>query len=107
MDMVDKKMADSISALRQYIAKDKEHMGRHNARILVHANKKDCSSGIRIVCVTIQNDWGQVIVENLHTIYSSCSNIFTTTDSYFSFISGTLCIKTIDALGEEINIDIT
>ena len=105
--MTDKKTADSISALKQYIAKGEKHMDRHNASILVHTNKRDCNPGIRMVCVTIQNDWGQVIVENLHTIYSSCSNIFTTTNSYFSFISGTLCIKTIDALGEEINIDIT
>lgn len=99
--------SESIFAIKQYIAKEPENMKFHYANILVHANKKDHGPGMRRLNVCINEDEGKVIIEDLHTIFGGCSNIFTTKDSSFVFVTNTLCIKTNDAINGEISINIT
>lgn len=105
--MENNKRIASISALKQYLEKNKQNMDRHTARILIHANKKDYGFGMRTVYVNIKENYGEVIIENLETLCDNCSNIFTTSNSDFSLISGTLSIKTKTILGEKIIVNIT
>ncbi len=97
---------ESILALKRYVASNELHAERHKATILIHANRKDYGPGFLAVSVTVNGDVGQIIIEDLHTVYS-CSNTFTTKDSSFSFIANTLCVKTKDAIQGEISINIT
>lgn len=105
--MNDKMTVESISAIKQYIAKSEQNVGRHKANVLVHANRKDYCPGTRVVYATVNGEVGQVIIEDLHTICSCCSDTFTTKESSFSFVSGTLRIKAKDSLVGEISINIT
>ena len=105
--MIDKNVAESISAIKQYISKSEQNANRQRTNILVHADKKDCGQGIRIVCIFVEEYFGKVIIEELHTLCGSCSNTFTTKDSRFSFVVGTLCINAEDPLGDKISINIT
>lgn len=105
--MRNKETTESISAIKKYIEKNEQNVGRHLATILVYAERKDFGPGTRFVFANVEKDIGQVIIEELHTIYGGCTNLFTTQDSSFSFINGTLCIKTKNTFGNEISIDIT
>ena len=107
MDIKTNNATESILALKRYVASNELHTERHKATILIHANRKDYGPGFLVVSVTVNGEVGQIIIEDLHTVYGSCSNIFTTTDSSFTFISNTLCIKRNNALAEEISINIT
>jgi hypothetical protein len=75
--------------------------------ILVRANRKDYGPGFLVASVTATGEVGQIIIEDLHTVYGNCSNTFTTKDSSFSFIANTLCVRTKDAIQGEISINIT
>jgi len=105
--MIDKNIAESISAIKQYISKSEQNVDRHRANILIHADKKDYGPGIRIVFTSVEEDFGKVIIEELHTLCGSCSNTFTTKDSRFYYVAGTLCINTEGSLGGKISINIT
>ena len=105
--MINKNVAESISAIKQYISKSEQNADRHKANILIHANKKDYGPGTRVVSISVEGDFGKVIIEELHTLYGSCSDTFTTKDSRFSFVAGTLCINAEDPLGGKISINIT
>ena len=107
MDIKTNISTESISALKQYIASSELKTKRHKATILIHANGKDYGPGFLVVSVTATEEVGQIIIENLHTVYGSCSNTFTTKDSYFSFIANTLCVKTKDTIQGKISINIT
>lgn len=102
-----KEIADSVSALKQYIAKDERHAYRHIANVLIHANKKDHLGGTKWVYVEVNENGGQVVIENSHTVYIDCPDSFATQDSVFTIIQGTLCIKAKDNMGNEISVDIT
>lgn len=101
------KIEEYISSINKYIAKDEKNVNRHEANILVHANKKDYGPVTRMIYVTVIGDVGKVIIEDLYSICNICSNTFTTHDSAFSFVAGTLCIKTKDELFGEISINIS
>ena len=73
--------------------------------MLVHKNRKDYGPAKLMVCVNCEV--GQVIVEDLNNICNSCSEIFTTENSSFSFIAGTLRIKVNDSFFGDITINIT
>lgn len=105
--MCDKKMTESLSAIKQYIFKNEQNEYRHKANILIGTNKKDHGLGTRWVNVFIEGNLGQVIIEEIHTLCSCCSNTFTTQNSYFTFVSNTLCINYKDPIFGEININIT
>lgn len=105
--MFNTKVAESVSAIKQYIEKNKQNVGRHKANVLVYADGKDHGPATLFVFANIEKENGQVIIEDLHTIYGGCTNTFTTKDSLFLFVNGTLCIKSSDALGGEISIDVT
>ena len=100
-------LSQSIVALKQYIIKHEISDGRHKASLCIYANRKECGPVKRMVYVTAEEDFGKVIIEKLHTICSICSNTFTTNDSTFSLINGTLCIKNNDKLFGEISINIS
>lgn len=100
-------LVKSICAIKQYASKNSRSLNRHKANILVYANRKDHGPGIRMISVTANENFGQVIIEDLHTLYECFSNIFTTNNSSFVFVSNTLCIKTNDPINGEINICIT
>ena len=102
-----KEIENSIFALEQYIAKDVRRADIHKAWVLVHVNGKDYPPGMRTVCVSVNGNVGQVIIEDLHTIYGDCLNAFTAQDSIFTIFSNTLCIKATDRFGKEISINIT
>lgn len=104
MDIKTNILTESILALKRYVASNELHAERHKATILIHANRKDYGPGFLGVSVTVNGDIGQIIIEDLHTVYGSCSNTFTTN---FSFIANTLCVKTKDAIQGEISINIT
>lgn len=76
--MSDKKTAESLSAIKQYISKSEQNADRHKANTLVHVNRKDYGFGVRMVSITVKGDFGRVIIEDLHTLYNGCSNTFTT-----------------------------
>lgn len=97
----------SIQAITQYIAKDNKKAERHRANIIIHTNGRDYGPGIRTVSATVTAKTGQVIIENLHTIYGGCSNILTTENAIFTLVSNTLCIKTSNTIGGDISINIT
>lgn len=101
------KTKEHIYAIKQYIAKCEQNAYRHEANVLVRHNKKDYNPQKLIVRVTEDGNIGEIIIEDLHTICSCCSNTFTTLNSSFSFIAGTLCIKTKDKLFGEIHINIS
>lgn len=105
--MRNNKTVESISAIKKYIEKNEQNIGRHEANILVCAERKDLGPGMRFVFAKVQEGSGQVIIEDLRTIYDRCTNIFTTQDSSFSFTRGTLSIKTQNTFGSEISIDVT
>ncbi len=105
--MINTETAKSISAIKQYIEKNKQDVGRHKANVLVYAERKDRGPASRFISASVEKDIGQVIIEDLNTIYGGCTNTFTTQDSSFSFINGTLCIKAKDSFGSEISIDVT
>ena len=105
--MNNKNAVESFSALMQYISKNEQNAYRHKANVLVHSNRKDYGPGTREVSIFVEENFGQVIIEELHTIYSCCSNTFTTNNSSFSFVSGTLQIKSKDSLLGYISISIT
>lgn len=107
MDIKTNITTESISALKQYVASNELNIKRHKATILVHANRKDYGPVFLVVSVTVNGDVGQIIIEDLHTVYGSCSNTFTTKDSSFSFVANTLCIKTNDTISGRISINIT
>ncbi|MBQ7296462.1 MAG: hypothetical protein IJW86_09810 [Clostridia bacterium] len=107
MDIKTNISTESISALKQYIASNELKTKRHRATILIHSNGKDYGPGFLVVNVTVNGDVGQIIIEDLHTIYGDCSNTFTTKDSSFSFVSNTLCIKINDSIFGKISINIT
>lgn len=107
MDIKTNISTESISALKQYIASNELKTKRHRAIILIHANGKDYGPGFLVVSVTVNGKVGQIIIEDLHTVYGSCSNTFSTKDSSFSFIANTLFVKTNDAIQGEISINIT
>ena len=91
----------------QDVEKNKQNVGRHKANVLVHAERRDHGLAMRFIFVSVEEDVGQVIIEDLHTIYSDCTNTFTTQNSSFSFVNGTLCIKTKNTFGNGISIDVT
>lgn len=99
--------AASIWAVEQYIALKPENCNRHQAYVCVCANGKDCSSGVRAVSANIGRDTAEITIEDLHTIYGGCSNRFTAKDSSFSLICKTLQIKSENALGCTITVEIT
>lgn len=99
--------AESISAIKQYIEKNKQDVRRHKANVLVYAERKDHGPATRFIFASIEKDIGQIIIEDLHTVYGGCTNTFTTQDSSFSFINGTLCIRTKNSFGSEMSIDVT
>ena len=105
--MINIETAESISAISQYIEKNKHNVGRHKANVLVYAERKDHGPATRFISASVEKDIGQVIIEDLNTIYGGCTNTFTTQDSSFSFINGTLCIRTKNSIGSEISIDVT
>lgn len=105
--MINEETAESISAIEQYIAKNKTNVDRHEANVLVHAEGKDHGCGKRFVFATVHQGVGKVTIEDLNTIYSNCTNIFSTQNAIFTFLAGTLCIKTKDVLGVEISINIS
>jgi hypothetical protein len=105
--MMDEKTTDSVFAIKQYIAKNKSNADRHEANVLVHAERKDFGWGKRFVSATVNQDIGQVIIEDLFTIYGSCTNIFTTQNAIFTYCAGTLRIKAKNAVGVDISINIT
>lgn len=107
IDMINQESTKSIIAIKQYIEKNKQNVERHKANVLVYAERKDRGPATRFIFANVEKDIGQVIIEDLHTIYGGCTNIFTTQDSSFSFINGTLCIKTKNSFGSEISIDVT
>lgn len=98
---------ESILALKRYVASNELHTERHKATILIHANRKDYGPGFLVVSVTVNGEVGQIIIEDLHTVYGSYPNTFTTKDSSFSFIANALCVKTKYAIQGEISINIT
>lgn len=100
-------IAESLSALKQYIAKNEQNVHRHKANILIYADRKDHGPGTRVVSVTVNRKEGAVIIEDLDTIYGRCSNVFNTQDSSFFYKSNSLCIKSKGTLGGEIIIYIT
>lgn len=107
-DKIDEmELRKSIFALKEYITKYELGKDRHKANILVHANRKDHRAVAQMIYVTAEEDFGMVIIEKLHTMCSICSNTFTTNDSTFSLINGTLCIKNNDKLFGEISINIS
>lgn len=69
---MDEKTTDSVFAIKQYIAKNKSNADRHEANVLVHAERKDFGWGKRFVSATVNQDVGQVIIEDLCTIYGGC-----------------------------------
>lgn len=97
----------SVAAVEKYIALQQENCNKHQATIIVCANGKDLGSGVRDVFVNVSKDTVEIIIEDLYTIYGDCSNRFTTEDSSFSLICKTLQIKSKDALGCPITIEIT
>lgn len=105
--MIDKNIAESIFAIKQYISKSEQYTDRRRANILIHVNKKDYGPGTRVVYNSVEGDFGKVIIEEIHTLCGSCSNTFTTKDSCFSFVAGTLCINAEDPLWGEIHINVT
>ena len=107
MDIKTNNATESILALKRYVASNELHTERHKATILIHANRKDYGPGFLVVSVTVNGEVGQIIIEDLHTVYGSCPNTFTTKDSSFSFIANTLCVKTKHAIQGEISINIT
>lgn len=105
--MSDKKTVESLSAIKQYISKSEQNADRHKANILIHANKNDYGPRTLVVYAAVKENFGQMIIEDLNSIYSSCSNTFTTKDSCFSFVSGTLRIYAEDAVFGEMIINVT
>ena len=105
--MSDKKTAASLSAIKQYISKSDKNGYKHKASILICTNKEDFGFGTRLVCAFVERELGKVIIEDLHTLYSCCPNMFTTQNSSFAFISNTLCINYKDPTLGEININLT
>lgn len=105
--MIDKNVAESVSAIKQYISKSDQNADRHRANILIHVNKNDYGPGIRIVCTSVEGDFGKVIIEDLDTLCGGYPNTFTTKDCHFSFVAGTLCINAEAPLGGKISINIT
>ena len=105
--MISGETVESISAIKQYIEKNKQNVGRHKANVLVYAERKDHGPATRFVFASIEKDIGQIIIEDLHTVYVGCTNTFTTQNSSFSFVNGTLCIRTKNSFGSEMSIDVT
>lgn len=60
-----------------------------------------------MVFACVEESFGKVIIEDLHTIYNCSTNIFTTNDSVFSFVGSSLQIKTKDRIFGDISISIT
>lgn len=97
----------SIAAVKQYIELQQKNCNKHRATIIVCANGKDLSPGVRDVFVSVGKDTAEVIIEGLHTIHGDCSNRFVAEDSSFSLICKTLQIKSKDTFGCPITIEIT
>lgn len=97
----------SIAAAEQYIALRRENSGRHRAAVLVHANGKDYSPGMRIVYAKVRKSTVEIIIEDLHTIYRDCANRFTEKESSFYLFGQTLQIKSMDYFNRQISIEIT
>ena len=105
--MTDKNVIESVSAIKQYVAKNKQNTDRHKANVLLHAYRKDYGPGFLIVFAYVEDEFGKVVIEDLDTIYIGCQNTFTTENSTFSYIGGTLQIKAKDTLYSDISISVT
>ena len=97
----------SINAVKQYLALREENLDRHKANVLVHANGKDLSPGVRFISVKAFKDAVEIIIEDFHTIYGDRSNRFTLKDSSFSFIGKTMEISARDMFDFPIAVTIT
>lgn len=97
----------SATSVKQYIALRQENCNRHQAYVLVHADGRDCCSGVRIVFANVSEGKVELIIEGFDTIYRDRSNKFTVENSTFSLISRTLQIKSKDTFGKPISVEIT
>lgn len=97
----------SVSAVAQYISLRPENRYRHTANILVYANGKDYGPGMRFVFIKATENTAEIIIEDLHTIYSTRTNTFTAQDDIFSFNYGVLNITHKGLSGQQITIEIT
>lgn len=97
----------SVAAVKQYISLAPENRKRHLANILIHANGIDFSSGVRFVSAKASEDAVEIVVEELSTVYGDCFNTFTLKDSSFAIFCKTLQIKTSNALGQNVTVEIT
>ena len=106
-DSTTNSLTASVCAVRQYIALDNKNIDKHRVNVLVHVNGKDFSPGIRVASIKEGNNTVEIVIEELHTIYGSCSNRFTLEDSSFSLIHNTLQIRTKDAFQQKMTIEVT
>ena len=100
-------LASSVWAVRQFIALENNNVDKHRVNVLVHVNGKDFSPGIRVASINAHEKNVEIIIEELHTIYGTCSNRFTLENSSFALIHKTLQIRTEDALGQKMTIEVT
>lgn len=56
--MISGETVESISAIKQYIEKNKQNVGRHKANVLVYAERKDHGPATRFVFASIEKDIG-------------------------------------------------
>ena len=93
----EKALHNAVAAAKQYVKLKKECRDRHEAFIGVSVNGQD-KHGVKKVFVDVTDENVKIIIEDLHTLCSYNTNIFTPISDDISIINNTLQIKPKDSL---------
>lgn len=100
-------MADSQSAMKNYIAFREENRYRHKARVLISSNGKNRFNDILYISVVIESGNSYVIVEGTNEFANDFRGTYSFTNWKFKLIGGTLIIQAKDRWKNPISVEIT